>query len=122
MSRREAVRAAIASLLPRERRARRRRMAVVAAVLGFLLWAFVGGSDGFYAQWRMSRRIDDLRRSNNRLELTNELMRLQIQRLTDDMDYIERIARERYGMARPDERVYRVLPTVDAAARAGENQ
>ena len=34
----------------------------------------------------------------------------EIRRLRDDTLYIERIARERYGFARPGERVYKITP------------
>lgn len=122
MNRFGSLRAVAAWLLASDRRLRRRRMALAVAILLFLLWAFVGGSDGLYVQARMSSQISDLRRGNVRLELMNELMRGRIQRLSVDMAYIERIARERYGMARPNERVYRVLPTVDSSGTADENR
>jgi len=92
---------------------RRRRTALIAVGAALLLYLFLGGSDGFYAQYRMSREVRSLRNENMRLRMQNERMRAHIVRLQRDMDYIERVARERYGMARPSERVYRVLPATD---------
>ena len=79
-----------------------------------LVWLFVGGSEGLYAQWRMSGELDELRGEIAGLRLENDALREQIERLRTDMEYLERIARESYGMARPGEGVYRVLPTADA--------
>ena len=78
--------------------------------LAILVWLFIGGSDGFWAQWRMSSTIETLRRENAELRVENVRLRDQITRLQSDMEYIERIARERYGMAQPGERVYRLVP------------
>lgn len=97
-----------------------RRRVFVYAVLLILVWLFVGGSDGFWAQWRMSRNIDSLRSENTELRAQNIRLREQITRLQSDMQYIERIARERYGMAQPGERVYRIVP--DASENAESNR
>jgi len=91
-------------------RGRRRRRAALAIGALVLLYLFIGGSDGFYVQWRLRREIAALEQDTLRLKRENELARRQITRLERDMGYVERIARERYGMAHPGERVYRVLP------------
>ena len=91
-----------------------RRAIAVGAVVAVLVWLFVGGSEGLYAQWRMSGELDELRDEIAGLRLENDALREQIERLRTDMEYLERIARESYGMARPGEGVYRVLPTADA--------
>ncbi len=51
----------------------------------------------------------------------NTRLRRQIERLKSDLLYIERVARERYGMARPGERVYRVIPPRSRPESAGES-
>lgn len=95
-----------------------RKRIVVHVVLLIIVWLFVGGSDGFWAQWRMSRDIDALRRENAELRVQNIRLREQITRLQSDMQYIERIARERYGMAQPGERVYRIVPGTSGNAES----
>ena len=90
-----------------------RRALAVGAVVAVLAWLFIGGSEGFYAQWRMGGEVDELRGDIAALRLENQALREQIERLKNDMEYLERIARESYGMARPGESVYRVLPTTD---------
>lgn len=57
--------------------------------------------------------IADLRQSNEILTQQNAELRRQIDSLTSNLDYIERVARERYGMAKPGERVYRIIPPAE---------
>ena len=89
---------------------RRWAVATLAATL-VLAWTFLGGSDGFWAQRGMSIEIDRLQQEIALLQAQNTELQIQILRLQDDLAYLERIAREHYGMARPGERVYRVIPT-----------
>lgn len=49
----------------------------------------------------LEREIAQLRDQNARLE--EEIVLLQ-----SDMDYVEKLARERYGMVKPGERLFRV--------------
>ncbi len=92
-------------------RAHRRRVWAVVVVV--LVYLFVGGSDGFYAQWEVSREIDELREeiADMRVQIARE--RELIERLQSDMELIERIARERDGMVLPGEQVYRVVSPSD---------
>jgi cell division protein FtsB len=87
----------------------RARVLLAGLVVG-LLYLYIGGSDGFYVQWRLSREIGRLEHQNALIREQNERMRQHIVRLKSDLSYLERIARERYGMARPGERVYRIIP------------
>ena len=88
-------------------RAHRRRIWLAGAVV--LVYLFVGGSDGFYVQWRVSREIDELRSEIAAMEAQVVREEDLIERLQNDMQTIERIARERDGMVRPGEQVYRVV-------------
>lgn len=91
---------------------------VLAGLVVALLYLYIGGGDGFYVQWKLSREIDRLERQNSLFRDQNEQLRQQIARLKGDMAYLERIARERYGMARPGERVYRVVPPPENRQKA----
>ncbi len=92
------------------RRGRQRALLLATLLTVGLLWVFVGGNEGVWVQRQIAADIAGLKQGNMRLRAENERMRRQIARLQSDLLYIERIARERYGMARPGERVYRVLP------------
>lgn len=94
----------------------RRKRIIVTLLLLLTVWLFVGGSDGFWAHWRMTRNIKALQRENAELRAQNIKLQEQITRLKLDSLYIERIARERYGMAQPGERVYRIIPNASQSS------
>lgn len=96
----------------RRRRSFVRRWRILALLVAFTVVVaalFWGGGDGFFIQWEVSKEIAALERENALIRVQNEQLRSHIQRLDSDLAYIERIARERYGMALPKERVYRVV-------------
>jgi cell division protein FtsB len=54
----------------------------------------------------------ELRRKNEEIAVKNrqiDSLRKEIELLTNDTAYIERIAREKLGMARPGEKVYKFI-------------
>jgi cell division protein FtsB len=90
---------------------RRRRLLVAFGVVLLLGYIFIGGKDGFYQIWRVNVEIDALREEVARLEQEKARLEKVNELLKSDSAAIERLARERYGMARPGEVVYRlVLP------------
>jgi cell division protein FtsB len=102
---------------------RQRRWSVSAVfIVGLLVWFFFGGSDGLIAQREMNREIEHLRHDIELISAQNVELRAQITRLQEDLAYLERIARERYGMARPGERVYRVIPTDRTGAKGTRSE
>ena len=74
-----------------------------------LLLLFSIGKRGFLAQWRARREQVKLKRSIQRLTEQKEHLEEEKEKL-DDPEYIEKIAREDYGMAKENEQVYQVVP------------
>jgi len=87
---------------------------------GRLRWWLVGGVAcalfvwiGFFDSHSLLRRYR-WHQEHDRLTQENEQLRNDIQQLRDQLDQplsdslIERIAREEYGMKRPDETIYRL--------------
>ena len=82
---------------------------LVALVVIFLVQVFVFQDEGLYRLYQLKQEI---KASNERIEaLKSENARLEAerQRLLDDPEYLERVAREKYRMAKPGEKVYRVV-------------
>ncbi|MBN1306879.1 MAG: septum formation initiator family protein [Chitinispirillaceae bacterium] len=91
---------------------KRQRLFVVfllgALFLGVTI-AVVSGDQGlmtFYRTWRRMQRL--------RIELADSLrtvdsLSVEAGRLNDDTAYIERIAREKFGMARKNETIYKFV-------------
>ena len=54
------------------------------------------------------QELAQLRQQIEILEAQNNSLRHQLWQLDNDIDYIEKVAREEFGMARPGESVYRI--------------
>ncbi len=61
---------------------------------------------GFLTMWRVQRNITRLSQEVRMIEQGNRSLLHDIERLHDDMRYIEKIAREELGLARPGELVF----------------
>jgi cell division protein FtsB len=80
-------------------------------LLVFLIAAayeFVGGDYGIYRIRNQKRQIELLRAEVQKMRADNEALRRHVALLESDPATIEKIARERYGMAKPGETVYMV--------------
>ena len=54
----------------------------------------------------LNRRESQILHEIERLDAEKQRLEIEIDRLRNDPDLIERIAREEYGMKRPDETIY----------------
>ncbi len=77
---------------------------VALPLLGILTFS----SRGILKRIDLENRSADLRRQLYSDRATGDSLRLEIRRATSDTATIERIARERYGMIRPGETLYRI--------------
>lgn len=75
----------------------------------------VFGPQGLSSLARMRAESNQLNRSVTELQADNERLQARIQQLESDDRYIEKIARERLGLVKPGEVVYRF----DTPSRAG---
>ncbi len=86
------------------------RKILLAAVAGAaalsLLYSFIFGEMGLVKYYRMKVQYDDLTRSIATLQQDNAGLIVEVHALKTDPDYIEQIARDKLGLARPGEIVY----------------
>jgi cell division protein FtsB len=90
-------------------RAFRSKRLIVAAgviVLALGLWKLVVGEMGVVKYYRMSAHASDLRGEIGRLRMDNARLSKEVAALKSDPAYIERMARDKIGLARPGEVVY----------------
>jgi cell division protein FtsB len=73
-------------------------------------YLFLAGDNGLFRIWDRSRQIAATRAQIAALEDGNARLLEEMDLLRNDLKTIERIARERYGMVRPNESVYMVYP------------
>ena len=101
---------------PADRRRRRTVRVVLAVVLGVALYyALFGGEYSVFELRKLSKRVaqEQVRLDSLRVEVDS--LEARADSLASDSATIERIARERYGMIRPGERLYRFVEEDSAA-------
>ena len=65
----------------------------------------IWGKHGLLEMWSRQRELVELAQEIDTIERDNARLFQEIQRLRDDMGYIEKIAREELGLVRPGELV-----------------
>ncbi len=75
-----------------------------------LVLVFVLSDHGLYQLYLLKREQYAIEQHIKELEKENELLADERDRLENDLQYIEKLARERYRMAKPGEKVFRVIP------------
>ncbi|TDI83838.1 MAG: septum formation initiator family protein [Caldithrix sp.] len=76
---------------------------VALAIVGYLGF---GGDYNFYNLWRLHGAKEQLQAQIRQGGVERDLVLGKLDRLQHDPDYIEKIARERYNMVKPGEKVY----------------
>ncbi|MBL8028603.1 MAG: septum formation initiator family protein [Fibrobacteres bacterium] len=96
----------------------RKRIIFVAILVGLLIaFLFVfAGPYGVINMMKINKEKKVLLGKIQALEAERNTLKQAIIRLQTDNKEIERIAREQYGMAKPGERVYKIVPADTSAA------
>ncbi len=91
-----------------KRTADKRKLIVVAVVIagGALLWSLIMGEMGLVKYVRMKNQELSLQGEIGRLKEDNQRLLREVRALKHDAAYIERLARDKIGFARPGEIVY----------------
>lgn len=74
-----------------------------------LIIIFFFGDHGIYRLYEMKRQKKHLLEEIDRLREEQKVLMRSKERLENDLEYIERLARERHRMARPGEKVFKVV-------------
>ncbi len=93
---------------------------LAACVVGLILFivAAVYGDHGLIHLLRMQGEQRDLEQMVFGLQQRNEQLRQHIRRLQSDDAYLERLARERLGLVKKGEIIYRTAAPADPSLRA----
>jgi len=78
-------------------------------ILLILFQLFVFRDEGIYSLLQLRQEIRDMQNHIARLEMEKAELESERDRLLNDPDYLERIARERFRMAKPGEKVFHVV-------------
>ncbi len=80
-----------------------------AIILLILFQIFVMRDEGLYRLLQLKQEIRDMESHISRLEIEKAGLESERDRLLNDPDYLERVARERFRMAKPGEKVFHVI-------------
>ena len=95
---------------------RRLKIALVSLAIVGTAYVLLNGEQGLLKVREKRAELISLQGEVTRLEAINDSLRQVVWRLENDPEYLEKLARERYGMAKPGERVYRLR---DRSAQSG---
>ncbi len=74
------------------------------------MMVFVLSDHGLYELWKLKRQQHTIENNIQSLEDRNAKLTVERDKLKNDMEYIEKLAREKYRMAKKGEKVFRVIP------------
>jgi len=83
----------------------------VAVVLVVATFQYVFNADSRARHDSLREELDRMQRLNRTLADENERLRLQVDAIKTDDRYLEKMARQEFGMIREGETVYRFVPT-----------
>jgi len=97
------------------------RKKVLRRVLFLLLFSFIcylyfAGDYGFFRLLSLKAQRENTILETKRLQALNMDLQIEKEKLRDDLSYIEKVARERYGMAKKDEVIYKFIQPQDTSS------
>ena len=87
----------------------RKVLLVVAFLLAVMAAILLSGDQGILAFYRSHQRMRELQSELQRSGQLIDSLTLEIERLKNDTAFIERIAREKYGMVKRNEKLYKFI-------------
>ena len=79
---------------------------IILLVVFSVAWVFFAPGTGVFSLLKVRNRALELEAQNEELLRVNTELQEEIDRLRNDDEYLERIAREKYGMLKKNEQVF----------------
>ncbi|NHZ87416.1 MAG: hypothetical protein GWP19_16370 [Planctomycetia bacterium] len=83
---------------------------IILFIISFLIIIFLFGDHGLYQLYKIKSQRKVTQKRIEELKTEIVLLENEKSRLETDLDYIERLAREKYRMAKTGEKVFKVIP------------
>ena len=83
---------------------------VLILLLGTLVVIFIFGDHGLFQLYKLKKERVEIQDYILKLRKERENLIVEKNLLENNLDYIERLAREKYRMAKPGEKVFKVIP------------
>ena len=75
-----------------------------------LVIIFIFGDHGLFQLYKLKQERKEVQEHIAQLRENRETLIAEKNRLENDLEYIEKLAREKYRMAKPGEKVFKVVP------------
>jgi len=85
-------------------------------LFSFIFYLYFAGDYGFIRLLSLKAEKENTILEIKRLQALNLDLQIEKEKLKDDLSYIEKVARERYGMAKKDEVIYKFVQPQDTAS------
>ncbi len=92
------------SLSPLQRKRLLRISCVI--IVGLMIWIVFAPGRGLYHLRQQKKNLASLKAEQKELIQQNSDMKIDIERLQNDTDYLEQVAREKHGMLKDNEMVF----------------
>lgn len=77
-------------------------------ITGLVILVLTFSDQGFYYQYYYNKRLTELEGTIDSLKKVNDSLTTEIKLLKSDPEKIESVAREKYGLIKPGEKVYKI--------------
>ncbi len=77
-------------------------------ITGLVILVLTFSDQGFYYHYYYSKRLTELESTIDSLKKVNDSLSIEIKLLKSDPQKIESVAREKYGLIKPGEKVYKI--------------
>lgn len=91
------------------------RVVFWSAVTLIALWILLLGGNSFFNTWKLQRKVHLLEKETTHLKAVNDSLAQENERLKTDPEAAEKAAREKFGLTKPDETVFRFVPAKEEA-------
>ena len=83
---------------------------VLILIVATLVIIFIFGDHGLFQLYKLKQERKEVQKHITQLRENRETLIAEKNRLENDLEYIEKLAREKYRMAKPGEKVFKVVP------------
>jgi len=83
---------------------------VLILIVATLVIIFIFGDHGLFKLHKLKQERKEVQKYITQLRENRETLITEKNRLENDLQYIEKLAREKYRMAKPGEKVFKVVP------------
>lgn len=90
---------------------KKKRLVIGSVLVLFIAIAVIilSGDQGIFTMYKTRRRMKGMEQELRKSQETIDSLNAEISRLQNDTDYIEDIAREKLGMAKKNEKMYKFI-------------